>query len=348
MKLCKVAFENINSLAGRWSIDFEAKPFEDGLFLIAGDTGSGKTSILDAISLALYGRTVREDVSRNRNEVMTRGRGKAWAEAEFECEEGTEQKRYRARWEQARAHGRVGATLQGVKISLFDIAADRDVSEHRAGDTQKVIAKKIGLSFNQFQRTMMLAQGKFDQFLSAKESDRSEILEQATGTEIYSKVGELIFQYKRQTDDAVKNLEARLGEVVTMDESVRAAMENDFLDKQNQQKARADALTAAEKILTDYQQKRQDFDTAVAELANRNRAIAKWDEEVAKANRLVAVRGVAEKTAETARAEKEPTIVQAINLKQQLQLEEQKHQTAEGQLATSRAALNRSSMRKRC
>ena len=329
MKLCKVAFENINSLGGKWSIDFEAQSFEDGLFLITGDTGSGKTSILDAISLALYGCTAREDVSKNRNEVMTRGRGIAWSEATFECDEADGKHRYRARWEQSRARGRAGATLQGVKVFFFDDVSGKELSEHRIGDTQKLIVSKIGLSFDQFQRTMMLAQGKFDQFLSAKESERSEILEQATGTEIYSKVGEQIFQYKREADEAVKILETQLGEAIPLDESVRSAMENDFLAKQDEQKIKGDALAAAEKVLADYQQKKQALDQATLEVASRNQAIVKCDEEVAKANQLVVEREAAEKAAETAKTEKEPVIAQAIALKQKLQLEEQKLETVQ-------------------
>ena len=335
MKLCKVAFENVNSLAGRWSIDFEAPPFEDGLFLITGDTGSGKTSILDAISLALYGRTVREDVSRNRNEVMTRGRGTAWAEVEFVCDEG----RFRARWEQARARGKAGATLQGVKIFLFDVASGKDIGEHRAGDTQRMIAEKVGLSFDQFQRTMMLAQGKFDQFLSAKESERSEILEQATGTEIYSLVGERIFLHKREADETVKTLLTRLGEAATMEEPVRAAIENDRRARREMQKAKADALASAERLLVDYLQKKQMADAATTEWESRRRAVVACDEAVAHANRLVSEREAAEKSAEAAKAEKDPAIAQAVVLKHGLELAEQKHLSAEAALSAARATL---------
>lgn len=331
MKLCRIAFENINSLGGKWSVDFEAQPFEDGLFLITGDTGSGKTSILDAISLALYGRTVREDVSKNRNEVMTRGRGTAWAEAEFTCESG----RYRARWEQSRARGKAGATLQGVKIFLHDVTEGKDVSEHRNSDTQKLIEEKIGLSFEQFQRTMMLAQGKFDQFLSAKESERSEILEQATGTEIYSKVGEAIFQKKREADDAVKILETQLGESVTLEESVRAELESEFLTKQNEVGEKKTALEAAEKLLLDYNQKKAVNDEARNDVARRNKAVVDCESKVALATETVTAREAVEKQAESLKAEKEPIIVQAIELKQRLQLDEQKRETAE---AASRAA----------
>ncbi len=335
MKLCKIEFENINSLAGRWSIDFEAQPFEDGLFLITGDTGSGKTSILDAISLALYGCTDREDVSKNRNEVMTRGRGMSWAEAEFTCEEG----RFRARWEQSRAHNKANGALQGVKMFLFDVAAGKDISEHRASGTQKMIAAKIGLSFEQFQRTMMLAQGKFDQFLSARESERSEILEQATGTEIYSKVGERIFNCKHDAEEAVKELAARLDETVPMEESARAELQGELVAKKELQQVRAGALAAAEKTLADYRQKKQLFDTAAAELANRNQAIVRCDEAVARATQLAEAREAAEKAAEAVKAEKDPVIAMAVELKQRLQLEEQKHRQAELQLAAKHASL---------
>ena len=88
MKILKVAFQNINSLAGRWKIDFTSPDFRDGLFLIAGDTGAGKTSILDAITLALFGRTARVDISQAHNEVMTRGQRECSATVTFACSEG--------------------------------------------------------------------------------------------------------------------------------------------------------------------------------------------------------------------------------------------------------------------
>ena len=61
MKIINLSFSNINSLAGFWSIDFTTPAFSDGLFVLTGPTGAGKTSVLDAICLALYGKTVREE-----------------------------------------------------------------------------------------------------------------------------------------------------------------------------------------------------------------------------------------------------------------------------------------------
>ena len=78
MKIKKLVFQNINSLYGKWTIDFDCKEFrQSGIFAILGKTGSGKSTILDAMCLALYGVTPRlksstiEAVSRGCNECMS-------------------------------------------------------------------------------------------------------------------------------------------------------------------------------------------------------------------------------------------------------------------------------------
>ena len=262
MKILKVAFTNINSLAGEWEIDFTSADFRDGLFLIAGDTGAGKTSILDAITLALFGRTARVDISSEHNEVMTRGQKTCCAEVTFACARGI----YRAGWTQSRtglgrgidaATGKRKAANKpfgAVKRALAERQETGDFKEMSgtATELQKEIMDLIGLSsFDQFLRTTMLAQGKFDQFLSASgkeaDKDRSAILEQATGTDAYSRIGAAIHARWQSASTAFKQKEAELKGAQAMDADARAAKEAEaagLREKAQAAKKEVDALSA--------------------------------------------------------------------------------------------------------
>ena len=262
MKILKVAFTNINSLAGAWEIDFTSADFRDGLFLIAGDTGAGKTSILDAITLALFGRTARVDISSEHNEVMTRGQKTCGAEVTFACARGI----YRAGWTQSRtglgrgidaATGKRKAANKpfgAVKRLLAERQETGDFKEMpgTATELQKAIMDLIGISsFDQFLRTTMLAQGKFDQFLSASgkeaDKDRSAILEQATGTDAYSRIGAAIHARCQSASAESRQKEAELKGAQAMDADARAAKEAEVAglrEKAQAAKKEVDALSA--------------------------------------------------------------------------------------------------------
>src|SRR5512138_1572437 len=118
MKILKVRFRNLNSLAGEWSIDFTHPAYaNDGLFAITGQTGAGKSTILDAVCLALYGRTPRlSRVNKSTNEVMTRHRGDCFAEVLFDAAAG----RFRCHWSQHRARKSAAGELQNAKHEIAD------------------------------------------------------------------------------------------------------------------------------------------------------------------------------------------------------------------------------------
>jgi exonuclease SbcC len=120
MKIQQVRFKNLNSLAGEWVIDLTDPAFiADGIFAITGPTGAGKSTILDAICLALYGRTPRlNSVSKNGNEIMSRQTGDCFAEVTFETQAG----RFRCHWSQQRARNKIDGALQAPKheIALAD------------------------------------------------------------------------------------------------------------------------------------------------------------------------------------------------------------------------------------
>lgn len=128
MKIRKISIQNLNSLRIKTSIDLCAPPLSNvGLFAITGDTGAGKTTILDAITLALYGRVHR---NKDVKEVMSFGAVESLAEVEFEAGDGI----YRSKWSIWRAHRKEDGNLLGPVRELsrynpetgeFDILAQK-------------------------------------------------------------------------------------------------------------------------------------------------------------------------------------------------------------------------------
>ena len=197
MKLHSIHFKNLNSLAGEWRIDFDAPGLADGLFVLAGPTGAGKSTILDAITLALFGSTARQrSVSNSHNEVMNRLAYDCFSEAEFTGQDG---RRYRAKWWQHRIRTRDGRLdYDPPKASLFDIAKNRDISPHHLRDIKNLIAAKTGFTFDSFVQTVLLEQGAFDSFLHAAEEDRAALLEKATDTSRFSVFGKRVNERKKE------------------------------------------------------------------------------------------------------------------------------------------------------
>ena len=208
MRINSLQFKNLNSLKGEWFINFDDAKFRDsGLFAIIGSTGAGKTTILDAICLALYHKTPRQDsITTSQNEIMTRHTGECSATVEFTLES----KRYRAFWHQQRARKSATGKLQGAQVELAEIGQEDKPLETQLGKVRKKIEELTGLNYERFIRSVMLAQGSFTAFLKAKESEKAEMLEQMTGTEIYSAIGQKVFERQRQEQKALDLIEAQL------------------------------------------------------------------------------------------------------------------------------------------
>lgn len=183
MKILAIRFKNLNSLVGEWRIDLRHPDYEEqGLFAITGPTGAGKSTILDAVCLALYGRTPRlANVKKSGNEIMSRQTGECFAEVLFATGEGE----FRCHWSQRRARKKPSGALQDQRHELT--CGDRVLESSIAGVARKV-EELTGMDFARFTRAVLLAQGDFAAFLQSSANERSSLLEKITGTEIYSRI----------------------------------------------------------------------------------------------------------------------------------------------------------------
>ncbi len=208
MKILKVEFENINSLAGKWSVDFTDPSYSEldhSLFVISGKTGTGKTSILDAITLALYGMTPRQGKvfnGKDGNAVMTSGTSSCFARVTYRCRKGT----FVSEWSQRRAHDRFDGSLQNAQGRIYSIDnPDVDLFKGNTGKNGELGEKNSGiiqLDYSQFCRSIMLAQGEFSKFLVSDERERADILEKLNGSERYRRIGSKVGEHRRDADKA--------------------------------------------------------------------------------------------------------------------------------------------------
>ncbi|OQY00671.1 MAG: hypothetical protein B6I26_07045 [Desulfobacteraceae bacterium 4572_130] len=195
MKILKLRFKNLNSLYGEFFIDFTSPEYvSNGIFAITGTTGAGKSTILDAICLALYGRTPRlKFITKTSNEIMSRQTGECFAEVIFQTQVG----KFQCHWSQHRAHKKANGKLSHAKHEISN-AVNGEILESKKRNVANIVEKKTSMDFGRFTRSMLLAQGGFAAFLQAVPDERSPILEQITGTEIYSEISKQVHEKKQE------------------------------------------------------------------------------------------------------------------------------------------------------
>lgn len=237
MKILSVQFLNINSLKGKHEIRFDESPFsEAGLFAITGETGAGKTTILDAITVALYGRVHRHS-NDNPVDIMTRHTGETFAEVEFEADG----KVYRSKWHLRRARNKPKGKLQPTKMELADVKTGK-ILEDRIAKVKNRVEALTGLDYNRFMRSVMLSQGDFAAFLKAKENERGELLERITGTEIYSEISKAAYEKTKAEKQQLEQLEGQLDHSQLLNETQQVAYKNQLAEQKTQSKSIAQEL----------------------------------------------------------------------------------------------------------
>lgn len=214
MKILRIEGENLASLYGPFSVNFSEAPLAHaGVFAICGPTGSGKSTLLDAMCLALYGRTPRllgmrkgdlmigEFSATEARSLLSRGTNHGFAAVEFESALGI----FRAEWIVEKPKRALkDKTTKPADARLFQIHGPGQMT---AVDLKnREIAEFIGLDFEQFTRTVLLAQGEFRKFLDSKGDERSQLLERLTATQVYAELGKAAFERQKAESLALQNL----------------------------------------------------------------------------------------------------------------------------------------------
>ena len=203
----------------------------DGIFAITGPTGAGKTTILDAICLALYGRTPRLDrVTKGGNEIMSRQSGECSAEVEFATVKGA----YRCSWYQHKGRKQADGALQPPKRELSEVEGGRILAS-KANEVAAKVEECTGMDFDRFTRSMLLAQGGFAAFLQAGQDERAPILEQITGSEIYTEISKRIHSRFTEEREKQDKLEGKTGAMQLLTLAQAAEVQQELIKEQEEE-----------------------------------------------------------------------------------------------------------------
>lgn len=231
MKVLAIRGKNLASLAGEFEVDFMAEPLKSaGIFAITGPTGSGKSTLLDALCLALYDNAPRNsratenieitDVKENTTKhtinhtinqkdsrtILRRGAADGYAEVDFVSLGG---ETFRSRWSVRRSRDKVEGKLQSIDFRLTNLSANTEIQGRKTELLAKIV-ELVGLTFDQFTRAVLLAQGDFATFLKATQKEKAELLEKLTGTEVYSRISASIYQKSKTAEQNLALLNERI------------------------------------------------------------------------------------------------------------------------------------------
>ena len=240
MKIIAIRLKNLTSIEGSVEIDFTEEPLRSaGIFAISGPTGAGKSTLLDALCLALYDKAPRfansvesislSDVGDNQinqsdvRNLLRRGTGEGYAEVDFQ---GVDGHRYRSRWSVRRTRSKSNGSLQPQVLEVKDL----DTGQKYQGTKKELLAQLVelvGLTYEQFTRTVLLAQNDFATFLKSRGTAKAELLEKLTGTSIYSRISQEVFAKNKAAQEEVALIHSRMSVIELMPEEELLALQKE-------------------------------------------------------------------------------------------------------------------------
>lgn len=345
MKFLQLEILNLASLdkQGGEVVNFEEGALgESTIFSIVGPTGSGKSTLLDAICLALYNRAPRyprkkgdknqnieifgeADANENNRlaptdsrNILTRGKKEGYSKLTFLANNGSI---YRAEW-----HVRFQRVrYENAKTSLYKITRNGEQLTEEIADWNE-LPNIIGLDYDQFLRTVLIAQGSFANFLTAKENERYELLEKLIGCEeTYTNIATEIKKAKDQAMDAYNQMAASV-------ESVKQNLLND------------EELTQLQEEITLLEKAEKELDSQLKAISEN----LQWYEENNKQTKQIAIyqadmeqaaNAIKDIQAQIIRLQLHDEVQPAVNLLQEIERQIQSIHNQEEEIQKSEAAI---------
>lgn len=349
MKILSIKGKNLASLEGEFAIDFRSEPLRSaGIFAITGSTGSGKTTLLDAMCIALFYKSPRthkakterglerEDEGIKENDcrnILRHGTGDGYAEVEFLALNGKE---YRSRWSVNRSRNRADGNLQTAKCELYCITENQFISKSKL-ENEKTIEKLLGLNYEQFTRAVLLAQGEFSAFLKASPNEKADILEKLTGTEIYARISERIYEKSSAAEAALKIIDEKLSGItlLTPEECAQLLEEKASLKAAAEKEEKALSLIIEKlKWIERSEFLEKEKESARINVEKCSAAIESLSATIRTIELTELIQPIRETCTEVARTKKKinDEEAQTVSLTQQLQAEEEANAAAEKKL----------------
>lgn len=257
MKIIAIRLKNLTSIEGSVEIDFTVEPlYSAGIFAISGATGAGKSTLLDALCLALYDKAPRfatsvesinlADVGDNQinqsdvRNLLRRGTSDGYAEVDFQ---GVDGHRYRSRWSVRRTRNKASGSLQPQVLEVKDLDTEKEFQ----GTKKELLAQLVdlvGLTYEQFTRTVLLAQNDFATFLKSRGAAKAELLEKLTGTGVYSRISQEIFARNKAVQEEVAVIHNKMSVIELLPE-------DEFLSLQKEKELLTEKRAAGIKLLAE-------------------------------------------------------------------------------------------------
>ena len=240
MKILAIRLKNLTSIEGTVEVDFTAEPLHSaGIFAISGPTGAGKSTLLDALCLALYDKAPRfatsvesvnlADVGDNQinqsdvRNLLRRGTSDGYAEVDFL---GIDGRHYRSRWSVRRTRNKISGSLQPQTLEVKELDTEKEFQGTKK-ELLIQLVELVGLTYEQFTRTVLLAQNDFATFLKSKGAAKAELLEKLTGTGVYSRISQEVYARNKAAQEEVTLIQNRMNVIELMPEEELLALQKE-------------------------------------------------------------------------------------------------------------------------